>query len=40
MPTGEIQTRSTLLAEVVGELERAGGGVVGDDHDVGLGRVR
>jgi hypothetical protein len=39
MTAAEIQKRSLLLAELVGELERSDGGVVGHDHDVGLGRV-
>jgi hypothetical protein len=38
MLTGEIQARSSLLAERVDELERARDGV-GRNHNVGLGRV-
>jgi hypothetical protein len=39
MRAGEIQRRSTLLAELVEELERVDDGVVRHNHNVGLGRV-
>jgi hypothetical protein len=39
MTAGEIPAPSTLLAELVGELVRAGGGAVGHSQDVGFGRV-
>jgi hypothetical protein len=38
MTACEIQARSSLLAERVDELERAGD-VVGGNHNVGIGRV-
>ena len=39
MSADGIQARSSLLAELVREPERAGGGVVAYNHHVGLGRV-
>jgi len=39
MTAASVQTRSSLLAELVREPERAGGGVVAYNHRVGLGRV-
>jgi hypothetical protein len=39
MTAASVQTRSSLLAELVGDPERAGGGVVAYNHHVGLGRV-
>ncbi len=39
MTAASVQTRSSLLAELVREPERAGGGVVAYNHHVGLGRV-
>jgi hypothetical protein len=39
MTFGEIQTRSTPLAELLGELVRACGEALGHDQDVGFGRL-
>ncbi len=39
MTAASVQTRSSLLAELVREPERAGGGVVAYNHHVGLRRV-
>ena len=39
MTAGGIQARSSLLAELVRELDRSGGGVVAYYQPVGLGRI-
>jgi hypothetical protein len=39
MTASETQTRSTPVAELVGELVGTGCGAVCHDHDVGFGRV-